>query len=192
MDLLAAFFFSQFVIRFLQDKLPSATEESSLLKVFYKSSIIGAGLLSVVYFALVLLGWAYSPVLHNIPPQEMLGVIARESLGSLAAPLVSLAVIFACLTTSIVLASLFADFLRTEVAHEKIGNSTMLLITLSIAFIVSTFDFSGISKFLGPLLEAIYPALIALTLVNIVIKFLGYRSSHWPFTLTLAAKLCFI
>lgn len=192
MDLLAAFFFSQFVIKHLHSKLSSNDGESSLLKHFYKSSLIGAGILSSVYFALVLLGWIYSPLLTHTPPQEMLGVIAIESLGTIAAPCVCLAVLFACLTTAIVLASLFADFLRSEVTKEKIGNKQALLISLGIGFIVSTFDFAGIARFLSPILEAVYPALIALTLVNIANKFFGVKSSHWPFTLTLAAKLCWI
>lgn len=182
MDLLAAFFFSQFVIK--HHKLSS--------KHFYKSALIGAGILSTVYFALVLLGWIYSPILTHTPPQEMLGMIAIESLGTVAAPCVSLAVLFACLTTAIVLASLFADFLRSEVTQGKMGNKQALLVTLGIGFVVSTFDFAGIAKFLGPVLEAIYPALIVLTLVNIVNKVFGIKSSHWPFTLTLAARLCWI
>lgn len=190
MDLLAAFFFSQFVIKHLQSKLSANEGETPLLRHFYKSSCIGAGILSSVYFALVVLGWIYSPFLLHTPPQEMLGTIAIESLGSIAAPCVCLAVLFACLTTAIVLASLFADFLRYEVTKDKIGNKQALLITLGIGFGVSTFDFAGIARFLGPVLEAVYPALIALTAVNIAYKFLGMKSSHWPFTLTLAAKLC--
>jgi LIVCS family branched-chain amino acid:cation transporter len=195
MDLLAAFFFSQFVIKHLYNSLSTnnrETSETSLLKYFYKSSLIGAGILSSVYFALVLLGWIYSPFLSHTPPQEMLGVIALESLGATAAPCVCITVLFACLTTAIVLTSLFADFLRSEVSKEKMGNQQALLITLAIGFLVSTFDFAGIAKFLGPVLEAVYPALIVLTLVNIINKFVGVRSSHWPFTLTLAAKLCWI
>ncbi|MBA3284208.1 MAG: branched-chain amino acid transport system II carrier protein [Nitrosopumilus sp.] len=192
MDLLAAFFFSQFVIKHLQGKLSANDGEMPLLKYFYKSSLIGAGILSSVYFALVLLGWIYSPLLLHIPPQEMLGIIAIESLGPIAAPCVCLAVLFACLTTAIVLASLFSEFLRSEVTKDKIGNKQALFLTLGISFVVSTFDFAGIAKFLGPVLEAVYPALIALTVINIASKFLGVKSSHWPFTLTLAAKLCWI
>lgn len=192
MDLLAAFFFSQFVIKHLHSKLSPNDGETLLLKHFTKSALIGAGILSSVYFALVLLGCIYSPLLTNTPPQEMLGMIAIESLGTIAAPCVCLAVLFACLTTAIVLASLFADFIRKDVSKDKIGNKQALFITLGIGFVVSTFDFAGIAKFLGPVLEAIYPALIALTLVNITNKFFGIKSSHWPFTLTLAAKLCWI
>lgn len=192
MDLLAAFFFSQFILNHLYTHFSSNIDDMTLLKHFGKSSLIGAGILSLVYFALVMLGWVYSPFLLETSPQEMLGVIATRSLGSMAAPCVCLAVVFACLTTAVVLASLFADFLRQEVSQNKIGNKTALVVTLGIGFFVSTFDFAGIAKFIGPLLEAIYPALIALTVVNIATKLLGMRATHWPFTLTLAAKLCWI
>lgn len=189
MDLLAAFFFSQFVIKHLYSRSSTGSEEASSLRVFFKAALIGGSVLSAVYFALVVLGWIYAPQLTQVPPQEMLGMIAMESLGSLAAPCVCLAVVFACLTTAIVLTSLFADFLRTEVTQHKIGNTPALLITLCIGFLVSTLDFAGIARFIGPVLEAVYPALIALTVANIVNKFWGVRSSHWPFTLTLVAKM---
>lgn len=189
MDLLAAFFFSQFIITHLHSKL---SDESSMLKIFYKASLLGGGILSLVYFALVLLGFAHSPSLAGTPPQEMLGQIAIQSLGTIAAPCVCMAVLFACMTTAMVLTALFADFLREEVLQNKIGNKPALIATLTIAFIISTFDFAGIAGFLGPVLEAIYPALIMLTLVNIANKFLGKKATHWPFTLTLVAKLCLI
>ena len=192
MDLLAAFFFSQFVTSHLHRQLSSQGEEKALLKYFYHSSCIGAALLSLVYIALVLLGWIYSPTLLQTPPQEMLGKIAIESLGMMAAPCICLVVIFACLTTAIVLSSLFADFLHSQVSHGKIKPPQALLLTLAIGFVVSTFDFAGIAKFLGPLVEMIYPALIALTLFNIANQLLGMKPSHWPFTLTLIAKLCWI
>lgn len=192
MDLLAAFFFSQFILKDLHSRFSTHPDQSSLLRIFCKSSMIGAGILSLVYFILVLLGWMYSPLLTNIPPQEMLGLIAVESLGSLAAPFLCIAVVFACLTTAIVLTSLFADFLRNEVTNNKLPNSLALLITLTIGFLISTLEFSGIARFLGPLLEVIYPALIILTLVNIIGKIYSFKSSHWPFTLTIIAKLCTI
>lgn len=190
MDLLAAFFFSQFVIKYLYTSLSTKPEDPATLKVFYKASLVGAGILSSVYFVLVLLGWIYSPLLFQQPPQEMLGLIAMEALGSMAAPFLCVAVVFACLTTAIVLASLFAEFLRQEVSQGKLGNRVSLLMTLGIGFFVSTLEFAGIARFLGPVLEAVYPALIVLTVVNIACKFLSMKATHWPFTLAIIAKLC--
>jgi LIVCS family branched-chain amino acid:cation transporter len=190
MDLLAAFFFSQFVISHLHRMLPSDPDGSLVLKSFCKSACIGACLLSLVYFALVLLGATYAPLLAQIPPQEMFGAIAMASLGSMAAPWICAAVVLACLTTAMVLALLFADFLRVELTQNKLNNKGALLMTLAIGYFVSTFDFAAIAGFLGPLLEVMYPALIALTLFNIFSRFSNVNSSHWPFTVTLFIKLC--
>ncbi len=175
MDLLAAFFFSTFLIQHLKG---ASKDDSSSLKIFLKAAALGAGILSLVYFALVILGWAYAPLLAEVPPQEMLGRIALNALGSFAAPCVCIAVVLACLTTAIALASLFSDFLRTEVCRNKIGHKISLIVTLGIGILVSTLEFSGIAKFLGPLLETAYPALIALTLVNIILKLRKSKTEH--------------
>lgn len=192
MDLVASFFFSGFVINHLIQVSSKEANFASPLKLFLKASLIGAALLYIVYFALVFLGWLYAPLLLHTPAQEMFGKIALESLGSMAAPSICVVVIFACLTTALALTSLFAEFLRKEVAQEKIGNKLALLITLGIVFFVSNLEFSGIANFLAPILEAIYPALITLTVVNIVSKLYEVKASHWPFTLTLLTKLCWV
>lgn len=189
MDLLAAFFFSSFVIKHLQDHKAMQTNPSSSLPIFFRSSLIGAGLLAAIYFALVVLGAMYAPQLDSVPPQEMLGFIAQQSLGPWSAPVVCAAVILACLTTAVVLASLFADFLRKEVSKERIGPASALIATLTIAFFISTLEFSGIAKFIGPILEIIYPALIVLTLFNIFYKIWGWKAIRMPIAVALLAKL---
>ena len=192
MDLLAAFFFSTFVISHLKRSTSEEVCEKTSLLTFLKASSIGGGLLTIVYFFLVLLGSIYASELASVPPQEIFGFVAYKTLGSLAAPGMCIAVVLACLTTGVVLTALFADFLRKDILREKIGNKTSLGITLFIAFLVSTLKFSGIMVFLGPLVATIYPALIVLTIVNIVHRLWGVKNSHWPTTLTLAAKICLI
>ncbi|MCE2983128.1 MAG: branched-chain amino acid transport system II carrier protein [Parachlamydia sp.] len=189
MDLVASFFFSGFVISHLNTHL---SDEKEILKTFTWASFIGAALLYAFYFSLVLLGWIYAPLLANTLPQEMLGKIAFASLGPIAAPCICITIIFACLTTAIALASLFSEFLRVDVAKEKMSAPLSLLLTLGIAFFVSTLNFSGIANFLGPILEAIYPALVALSVINIAAKWAGVKTTHWPFTVTLLTKLFWV
>ena len=186
MDLLAAFFFSVFVIKHLKQK-NSDTPRTSL-PIFFKSSLIGAGLLSAIYFVLVLLGTMYAPLLTNIPPQEMLGFIAKQALGPFAAPIVSIAVVLACLTTAIVLASLFSDFLKSEISRNKLPTSVTLLTTLTIAFCISTLQFSGIMAFIAPILEFTYPALIVLTVVSIFHKLWGLKLVRAPIAIAVLVK----
>lgn len=184
MDLLAAFFFSAFVIKHLKEK-----SDSNNLSIFLKSSLIGAGLLSAIYFILVMLGAIYAPELASIPPQEMLGFVAQAALGSWAAPIVSAAMVLACLTTAIVLTSLFANFLKEEVTKDRINNSVAIITTLAIAFFTSTLEFSGIARIIGPILEAIYPALIVLTVLGILHKLWGWSTVRVPIAIAFVAKL---
>jgi len=189
MDLLAAFFFSVFVLQHLKAHQAMTDHPTSALPIFFKASLIGAGLLSSIYFILVLLGATYAPELAHIAPTELLGYIATQTLGSWAAPVVSVAVLLACLTTAIVLASLFADFLKQEIARQKISSSCSLFITLLIAFCISTLQFSGIMRFICPILELIYPALIVLTIVSIFHKLFGLKIIRMPVAIAIVLKL---
>jgi LIVCS family branched-chain amino acid:cation transporter len=185
MDLLAAFFFSTFVINHLQQK---SKEESSSLPLFFKSAMLGAGLLSLVYVIFVVLGSMYAPHLQGVSGPEMLTRIAFISLGTYAAPIACTAILLACFTTAMVLTSLFSDFLRKEVSKDKIPASLSIMITLAIGFFISTLGFNGIMSFIGPILEAIYPALIVLTLTNIAHKTVGWKFIRIPTIFTFLLK----
>lgn len=187
MDLLAAFFFSTFIIRHLEKSDPNR-DSSHTISIFFRSSLVGATLLSFVYGVLVTLGAMYAPELAYIPPQEMLGYVAQKSLGAFAAPIVCSCVILACLTTAIVLTSLFSDFFRKEVAKKRINHPIALSLTLLFAFGTSTLEFSGIARYIGPLLEVMYPALIVLAVLGIFHKLWGWRAVRMPFAATLALK----
>lgn len=183
MDLLASFFFSAFVIRHLRNN------SNHSLPVFLKAASIGAALLASIYCALVVLGAHYAPLLAGVPDPELLGVIAQKALGPWAAPVVCAAVVLACFTTAIVLASLFSDFFRKEVMKEKISSSWSLTITLLIAFCISTLEFRRIEMFLGPIMSTIYPALIVLTVLNIGYKLWGWQRVRLPTTVAVIIKL---
>ncbi|MBA3602109.1 MAG: branched-chain amino acid transport system II carrier protein [Parachlamydiaceae bacterium] len=170
MDLLAGFFFSQFTISHLRKKLIDKGQEDQLTSIFSRSLLIGIGLMFAFYFTMVVLGAHYAPLLVGQQPQSMLGIIAIASIGSLATPFVCLALILACITSAIVLSTLFAEFLRKDICQNKLGHRTSILITVAISFGISNLDFNGISKFLGPVVEMIYPVLIILTLFNLVVK----------------------
>jgi LIVCS family branched-chain amino acid:cation transporter len=186
MDLLAAFFFSAFLIRYLESK---ELDASRTVPIFFQSSLIGAGLLAAVYWMLVVLGAAYAPMLKGVPDQALLGHVAQLALGSWAAPVVCVAVILACLTTAIVLTSLFADFLRKEISRNAISPIVALVTTLAIAFWMSTLQFSGIMKFLGPILEFTYPALIVMTVAAICHKLFGFKAIRMPVAVAILLKL---
>lgn len=189
MDLLAAFFFSAFIIKHLKSQNAMQETPARPLSVFLKSSLIGASLLAAVYCFLVLIGAMYAHELGSVPPQEILGFIAQKSLGPLGAPIVCATIILACITTAVVLTVLFADFLRIEISKERISPALALGATLAIAFLISTLEFSGIAKIIGPILEICYPALIVMVVLSIFQKLWGWKSVRGPTAVAFLIKL---
>lgn len=168
MDLLAAFFFSSMILANLKSD-PDAERSTSRQIVFnaLKASSIGAALLALTYVGFSFVASIHSRSLDIQGIDELLAGITLKIMGPYAGLLVCLTIAMACLTTAIALSSAFAVFLQTSICQNRISYPCSLGLTLLAVFIVSTFEFQGISAFLGPVLEFCYPALIVLTFVNI-------------------------
>jgi len=167
MDLFAAFFFSAFIFKQIQDKMPPATSEKQLSKAALLPSIIAASLLAVVYLGLIFLGAYYAPMLVGVSPELMLSGIAAKVLGQNAALVIGIIVIFACLTTAVALNNIYARYLCKLLKLSSKYFPGMLLITTAIAFAISMLDFKGIAQFLEPVLDISYPGIIALTFLSL-------------------------
>ncbi|MCH1429887.1 MAG: hypothetical protein GWP59_07795 [Chlamydiales bacterium] len=190
MDLLAAFFFSTFVLQHIQSRMSAElTTSTQLFKLALSSSLIGMTILSFVYFLLVMLGATYANQLSSIAPEKMLGFIANLALGTQGSLVVCIAIVVACFTTGVVLSSLFADFIKKEISCDKLSFPLSSIITLVVAFSVSTLEFQGIASFICPILETIYPALIVLTVLNLANKLRGTKVSKWPIALALFFRI---
>ncbi len=171
LDLLGAFFFSATTLHYLQKRLADAGESNrkALIQLNLKASMIGAGLLFGVYAGFVWLGAKFAFALTGVPPESLISALAQQSLGDYAVPVVSLTILLACFTTAVVIAMLFADFLATEL-KQYLKPVDTLVITLCLAYVMSLLGFERIMYFLGAILTVLYPALIALTVANIVYK----------------------
>lgn len=177
MDLLASFFFTSVVLLSLgKGKVRvNLKDNRSLLKIIVFGCLVAASLLTLVYIAFSYLAASYSPVLATVPKQELLGTVAFLHLGPYAGLIAGTAVAFACLTTEIALAAILAEYLRKTICREKISYKVALVLILGLSFMVSTLRFEGISAFLGPILQICYPALIALTLLNLAYKLYNFK-----------------
>jgi len=197
MDLLGAFFFSAVVIECLVEERHATQprDYKKLTRMALKASGIGAFLLGAIYFGFSYVSAYYGNSFLEIEKGRLLGAIALEVLGPYAGIIASAAVALACLTTAIALVTVFTEFIQRDVAQNKIGYIPCLLGTLAVTFLISTLDFTGIITFLKPILEVCYPALIALSLLNLAYKLYGFEPVKWPvfaiFGISLAAKLLF-
>ena len=175
MDLLATFFFSTVIISSIR-----ATTQQEKLKQTLKATLIGASLLSLVYLGLSYVAAHWNILLENTKPEYYLGTLSINILGPYAGLVACVAVALACLTTAIALANVFSDYLHKVIFNKRVSYSLCLIATLILNYFISTLEFTGIMKFLAPILQIAYPALILLTLFNIANKLWGFRFIKAP------------
>jgi LIVCS family branched-chain amino acid:cation transporter len=171
MDLLGSFFFSGLVVGSLQKLSRSksgSTDRSLLLRNALISSGIGAFLLAFIYVGMSAVAALHAGGTSDVSVDKLLAAISLHVLGKYAGVVTCFAVIFACITTAIALASVFAEFAKTSLFADKISYKTALIGTLIISFFVSTLEFQGILKCLSPIIQVLYPVLILLCIVNVI------------------------
>ena len=176
MDLFAAFMFSNVILEGIKVAHPNIDRHPrSLLKIYLKASFIGLGLLSLIYFGMCYVAAIHAHDLSHISSDRLLSELAVKILGKYAGLVVSVAVSLACLTTAISLTIVFSDFISSHILGHKISNFWTLIITLVIAFFISTLQFEGIQNILIPILKLSLPALIVFTFFNLLYKFFNFN-----------------
>jgi LIVCS family branched-chain amino acid:cation transporter len=189
LDLLGALFFSSIVISLLRgkDNKENNVQYSSqeLVMIGLKSGLIGILLLAGVYAGMSLLGVYHGHGFEGVNAGELFREISFRVLGSQGAAVIATAVVMACLSTSIALSAVVAEYVRTEIFSGKIGYAAALLITLLACIPMSTAGLSLVLKYTAGVLTFVgYPVLITLTFANILYKLYGFKSVKIPVFIT--------
>jgi branched-chain amino acid:cation transporter, LIVCS family len=197
MDLLGAFFFSVVILLGLKRSLGKKFnfEEKEGKKKFNRmvlnSSLIGAGLLAVIYAGFSFVASFYSHSLNIAQKDTVLSVLATTILGPFGGLIANVAVSLACLTTAITLAAVFSEFIQNELFKNRLNYKSCLIFTLILTFAISNLGFMGIIKFSLPILQIGYPVLIVLTFLNLAYKVFGFKPVKIPVILTLLVSALF-
>ncbi len=192
MDLLAAFFFSGVVIFSLKQQMNKHGEKHTQTELLWqglKAGAIGMGLLALTYTGLSYMAALHSSHIQSTQPEALLGALAVHLVGAYAGLMVSMIVVMSCLSTVITLAAVFSDYISSELSRGKISYEWSLVITLLLTFGISTLEFSGIVAFLMPILQLMYPALIALCLLNIAYKLFQFQPVKAPVAIVFLVSL---
>lgn len=168
MDLIAAFFFSASIVKMLQS---NNEDESKSLSTTLKASFVAAGLLGIVYFGLICLSVSHSAMLQSVPKEQLFVQVAKMVLGSQLGIVAAIAVFSACLTTSMALASVYAEFLADRLFGDSSKYHLCLIGTQVITFAMSITGLEGITFVTEPLLQILYPFLLVLIVYNLGRKF---------------------
>lgn len=192
MDLLASIFFALSIWMLLKEKLHGNTSTKQLVAVYTMASLIGGALLGLIY-----LGLSYSAALHassliNSPAEQVLTRLSIYLLGSKLAIIANVAIFLACMTTIMSLAVALSDVICLEVKQARRlwqGERVIMLVILVITVLFSNLGFAAIMRFLHPLLSICYPAIIVLTICNILYKLYGFSYVKLPVYATLLLTL---
>ena len=189
MDLLAAFFFSSTIINILRTRMQEGEKKyGDYLQTAFQASVVGASLLALIYVGFCTIASYHGHNLAIDGKDQLLAAITLKLAGPYAGLFVCTAIALACLTTAIALISAFTDFVQREIFKDKISYGVILSLSLLLTFFVSTFEFTGISAFLWPILQICYPGLIVLTFLNIANRLTGFSALKLPVAFTFAVS----
>lgn len=201
MDLLAALFFAISIWILLKEKwhteLSDHTKDPVLMRIYVIASLIGGACLAFAYIGLGVCAAGAQTVIQEAPPEQALSALAIHILGPGLAIAANSVIALACLTTVMSLAVAIGDVIHSEMEDTPLGErlryryDVMMVIIIGVTVAFTNMGFSKIMGFLGPIVTAVYPAIIVLTICNILHKLYGFKSIKLPFYAVLLITLLF-
>jgi LIVCS family branched-chain amino acid:cation transporter len=180
MDLLASFMLVEAVYLYIRKSVQDAgkTSKKEFLQFAGWTCLIGATILAVAYIGLASIGALYSEQLTGTADEALFGRVAELALGAGASWVVSVIIAVSCLATSIVLCSVFTDYMHKEILREKFNRNVILFVVGGVVFAISLLGFHQICVMLGTILTRIYPALIVYVGCRIVYYYVKLRKKQ--------------
>lgn len=137
------------------------------VKLAVQAGLVAGVALTLVYGGLTFLGSTLSSSYGVDTPQASLMVVITNSLlGYPGKAVLGVIVALACLTTSIGLTSAAAKYFES-ISNNKIKYETVVIAICVFSALVSNFGVGAIIKFSAPVLEIVYPVLIALVVMTL-------------------------
>jgi len=187
LDLLGAIFFCSIVLSILKEKVKGSTKDLVLMGL--KGGLLGLSLLGLVYIGMSVLGAFYG---HGLSSNAgaLFSTVSFRVMGTCGAAVIATAVLMACLSTSIALSAVLAEYAQKNLFNYTVAFVPTLLCVLASCIPLSTTGISTVLKLTGgPLVYVGYPCLITLCLCNIAYKTAGFTPIRIPTLLTLGIAL---
>ena len=182
MDTLASFVFGIIVINAVKER--GAKTKSQILSSCFKSAIIAAALLALIYGGLAYLGAAS---VKEVGLLENGGAILAASsshyFGSYGSLVLGLIVLGACLTTSIGLVTACATYFNKLMPN--VSYKTMVIVLSVFSTIFANVGLSNLIAISVPVLTAIYPLAICLIILTFLHHFFHGRPAVYIASLAL-------
>ena len=145
-------------------------------------------ILSAIYFMLTYIG---ASTLTSFPNGgELLHAVTSDLLGTPGGIILGIAVLLACLTTSIGLTTSFSDYfheLIPSVSYQKIA-----LIVCIFSFVISNVGLTQLVAVSLPVLMAVYPVLVVLIILSFFKRWIQHRRMIYVLSMAFAFCISFI
>ena len=179
MDLIAAIFFSSSIWMLLFIKMKQSSERE-IAKTAMASGIIGGALLGLIYIVLCLATAYHATELENCPHEKLMSTLALLTLGPFWGKMANLAIAIACFTTASSLAQTIGSLCCREFFPRTLSYRQFLVGIIAIAIAFSNLGFATICTLIHPVITICYPAIIVLTLFNLMHKRYGFTMIRRP------------
>lgn len=189
MDLLASIFFAVSIWLMLKEQLKledPAQVKAKLVPTYILSSLVGGVLLAIMYLGLCIVTAWHAPLVEKVLPEELLSTLAIALLGSKLAVVANIAIALACFTTVMALAVTTVDVFHLEMSNTKFAKrfdfsyGWMVAVVIAITVLFSNLGFKNIMSFLHAVMVVCYPAIVVLTICNILYKLWGFKYVKIP------------
>lgn len=187
LDLLATLFFAAIIFNILSQNLGSSFEKNPQLrvKIGLQAGTIGVVLLGLVYCGMSYLGAYYGYGLGAINQGELFREISARVLGGYGALVIAIAVLMACLSTSIAVSAVVAEYTQHTLTKKRCSFVSSLCSVLLLSLPLSIAGLSTVLEITdGPIVYIGYPMVIVLTLCNLAYKTIGFKPVKLPVVLT--------
>lgn len=159
-EILCALIFGFVLVRSIQEK---GVKEEQVHKNLFRVALAGMALLALVHFFHMLIGSKAGRLFPELSYTSLYTAVAMELFGQLGGLLVSIGLIFAALTTAIGMGSGCAEFLM-EVYEDKFSYKKLAGSICILSAFFASMGLTSILAYIGPSLDAVYPAVIVIVL----------------------------
>ena len=125
--------------------------------------LIGMGILTITHLGHMILGSLTGELFNELKYSALYAQVVMELWGSFGGILFSIGLLFAALSAATGISAATSEFI-VEISQEKINYKKAVILTLLISAIVGATGLDTIIKITEPILKAVYPPTIVLTL----------------------------
>ena len=180
MDAIASIVFGIVVITAIKDR--GVTNPKSIATSCIKAGIVAAVGLGLVYVSLAYLGATSVETVGSLDNGgEILSKASAYLFGSLGNAVLGIAILFACLTTSVGLVSSCGEYFSNLI--PKLSYKAVVIIVTLFSLVIANFGLTEIISFSVPILSAIYPLAIVVVLLSFIDKLFNERREVYIGTL---------